>query len=210
MESARRQDVTQDEGSYDQYLDQDEWYAKQLAAERDKLLREKVRAARRRRRRRRRGAVCHGVRFAQAAEEEAREEANAAADAARAAEAEREAAAERAVVDAQRERLRRSLEATQRAEADAAATGGDGETRQGGGGGGTFGLAGAARPGGLGEFGPETAEIADDADEEWTDEVRNAVVRQLVPAFDNLPAEETVRATRRVVLSGRRGWAFCS
>ena len=57
VESARRQDVTQDEGSYDQYLDQDDWYARQLAAEREKLLREKVRAARRRRRRRRRGAV---------------------------------------------------------------------------------------------------------------------------------------------------------
>ena len=133
--------------------------------------------------------------FPQAAEEEAREEANEAADAARAAEAERKAAAERADVDAQRERLRRSLEATERAEADAAARGRDEATRQGGGGGGTFGLASAARPGDLGEFGPDTAEIADDVAEEWTDEVRNAVVRQLVPAFDNLPAEETVRAT---------------
>ena len=30
-ETARRIDVTQDEGSYDRYLDQDDWYAQQRA-----------------------------------------------------------------------------------------------------------------------------------------------------------------------------------
>ena len=38
VETNRRMDVTQDEGAYDRYLDQDEWYARQLAAERERLL----------------------------------------------------------------------------------------------------------------------------------------------------------------------------
>ena len=42
-ETARRADVTQDEGSYDRFLDQDDWYAQQLAREREALL-EKERA----------------------------------------------------------------------------------------------------------------------------------------------------------------------
>ena len=37
-ETARRADVTQDEGSYDRFLDQDDWYAQQLAREREALL----------------------------------------------------------------------------------------------------------------------------------------------------------------------------
>ena len=38
VESSRRMDVTQDEGSYDRYLDQDDWYAKDLARQRERQL----------------------------------------------------------------------------------------------------------------------------------------------------------------------------
>ena len=41
METDRRQDYTQDEGAYDRYLDQDDWYARGLARERERLLRAK-------------------------------------------------------------------------------------------------------------------------------------------------------------------------
>jgi len=40
VEGARRADVTQDEGSYSTFLDQDDWYAEQLTRERVKLLAE--------------------------------------------------------------------------------------------------------------------------------------------------------------------------
>mmetsp|Transcript_48219 Transcript_48219/g.111643 ORF Transcript_48219/g.111643 Transcript_48219/m.111643 type:complete len:470 (-) Transcript_48219:50-1459(-) len=38
IETSRRADVTQDEGAYSRFLDQDDWYAAQLAREREKLL----------------------------------------------------------------------------------------------------------------------------------------------------------------------------
>ena len=38
VEDARRMDVTQDEGAYSRDLDQDDWYAQGLAAERQRLL----------------------------------------------------------------------------------------------------------------------------------------------------------------------------
>ena len=41
LETDRRADVTQDEGAYDRFLDQDDWYARGLARERERLLRAK-------------------------------------------------------------------------------------------------------------------------------------------------------------------------
>ena len=38
LETERRMDTTLDEGSYDSYLDQDDWYAAQLAREREREL----------------------------------------------------------------------------------------------------------------------------------------------------------------------------
>lgn len=48
VETNRRMDVTQDEGAYDRYLDQDEWYAQSLARERERLLEQDREKARRR------------------------------------------------------------------------------------------------------------------------------------------------------------------
>jgi hypothetical protein len=38
IETSRRMDVTLDEGTYDPFLDQDDWYARSLANERARLL----------------------------------------------------------------------------------------------------------------------------------------------------------------------------
>ena len=43
--SAARQDITQDEGAYDPYLDQDDWYARGLAQERERELERQRRRA---------------------------------------------------------------------------------------------------------------------------------------------------------------------
>ena len=47
IETSRRMDVTQDEGAYDRYLDQDDWYAGGLAQDRERLEQEPEKARRR-------------------------------------------------------------------------------------------------------------------------------------------------------------------
>ena len=160
VETSRRADVTQDEGGYDRYLDQDDWYARGLAAEREReLQKERERAAERE-------AAAEAVAEAAAEAEEA-EEAEEAARVARerreaemAAAEEAEAAAERLVAE----------EAAASAEAKAAVLA---EEAAGG-----FRFDVVSAPRGAEETGS------------WSDALEGRVFEQMLAAFDNYPPEE--------------------
>ena len=168
VETARRADVTQEEGSYSRFLDQDDWYAQQLAREREALLRRDAELEREREEK------------AAAAEADAAKKAAAAATAAeKAAETAAAKAAETAAAKAAQEGA-----ATRDSDLTWPGVGSDAGARSGGLGSSAFGsglssgLFGAAR-------GAQPA-----ADTDWTPELEATVSRWMVNAFDNLPPTE--------------------
>ena len=181
VETSRRLDVTMDEGAYDRYLDQDDWYAQSLAKERERALqRDREREA----------------------EKEA--QATSAREAAKKAE-ERAAAKQRAVKEAAAARVKAEVAARKAAERQAqgapAAPPPTKAPPDGPQGGPRVGsrsrgfrfettttppppfeaVLASSAPGG---------QVPVKADESWTEELQTAVLRQMVLAFDNYQTAE--------------------
>lgn len=184
VETSRRMDVTRDEGSYDRYLDQDDWYAQGLERERQReLQRDRERAAQR--------------------ERERAAEADKARAAAEAAEANEEA------LKAEEEAARAEEEATKEAAKAAAAAASVDEAASAGA---AFRFdtratqaAGAATTRDDTTATSATRRAAAVEADTWTDELATAVGRQMIAAFDNYPREETERLLGALVAAATRG-----
>ena len=210
VETSRRMDVTLDEGSYDRFLDQDDWYAQGLARERERLLakeREKILEKDERQAQLR----------AMEEEEEARKQ-----NERRAAEAEAEAEAEeeeeaKAKADTETEaKAEAEAKAQAKAETEAAAVKAaaevpdltDGPKPAAGGFRYDTGLPPAQRL----NKGASRVEVNKGAsrvevDTEWTEDLQSKVLRQMVFAFDNYQEAEVEALLSALVDAASRGEA---
>ena len=220
VETSRRIDVTQDEGSYDRYLDQDDWYAQSLARERERLLedqREKEREKEERLEAERQAAAKREARRAAetlsalAAREAEREQAAAREEAARAAKSAVEEEAEAARAKAAREKAEvEAAEAAERAAAEAAqmaaAVAADRAAAEAANKAAAEKAEKAAAEGS--SFRYETAAMPESpADDTWTSELEASVRRAMLVSFDNLPPQETEALLSGLVDAARRGEA---